>query len=371
MNAAAPIDLPAGAAQVSDEYAQRERDRLVGNLRASLNLGLGSCLLVVTIGLLSRAAPVVYLSVAGAIALVVPYGLLAAGRVRSAAVVLAVIPLALVTVYSATGVGLRDVSAAGLPVVILYAALTLGRRGFAAIFALVMAALAFIELNQAYLWLPLRTRSGDPWTDLELMTALVLIAAAVALMLAENVREGLATARDEIERRKRAEAELEALTASDSLTGVSSRRMFDEQVARLSTGRSSPVSVIAADIDGLKKVNDSLGHAVGDSLLVSAARILAASVRSEDVLARIGGDEFAILLPSTNEAAAQSAVDRIEELLRGQVADEGRPRVSLSVGHATAEPGELVDALKLADARMYVSKAERKAAMAADRSETG
>jgi diguanylate cyclase (GGDEF)-like protein len=124
------------------------------------------------------------------------------------------------------------------------------------------------------------------------------------------------------------------------------------------------VSVIVADLDGLKSVNDTFGHPIGDELLVRAARMLAASVRTEDVLARIGGDEFAVLLPAADETTAQAAVERVEAQLGAQPILANQPSVSLSLGCATAEGTELVAAVKLADARMYVSKAARKAAQA-------
>jgi diguanylate cyclase (GGDEF)-like protein len=307
---------------------------------------------------------VVWLSLAGAAALAVPHGLLLLRRVRLAVLISAVIPLSLVTFYAATGSGLRDAGAAGVLVTIFYAGMTLTRKDFFIFFGLSAVALAFVQLNQEFLWLPLRR--GGSWTDLALMVALVVITLIIASMLANNARVGLETAYREIARRKRAEAELAALSATDSLTGVSSRRLFDEQLVRLQMGRRWPVSVIVADIDGLKKINDTLGHPIGDDLLIRAASILAASIRADDVLARIGGDEFAILLPVTDEEAAKCAAERIEQLLGAQPPEESGPLVSLSLGYATAKREDVVAALKLADARMYVLKAERKAAVAAE-----
>jgi diguanylate cyclase (GGDEF)-like protein len=139
--------------------------------------------------------------------------------------------------------------------------------------------------------------------------------------------------------------------------------LFDEQLGLLEKGRRWPVSVIVADVDGLKRVNDTLGHSMGDGLLVRAARILADGVRADDIVARIGGDEFAVLLPVADEQAVLWAVERLEESLLLQPDAETRPAVSLSLGHATAKVGDIAAALKLADMRMYVRKAERKASL--------
>lgn len=116
------------------------------------------------------------------------------------------------------------------------------------------------------------------------------------------------------------------------------------------------------DLDGLKQVNDTEGHAAGDALILKAARVLQDTFRAEDVVARVGGDEFAILLPAVDEAVGAAVLVRLNHRVR--IANEERPRplLSMSVGLATAETGAgLPEALKRADERMYVDKTLRKA----------
>lgn len=157
--------------------------------------------------------------------------------------------------------------------------------------------------------------------------------------------------------RKRAEVQLQYLSTHDSLTGVYNRHYFEEEKSRLARGRRFPVSVLVADVNGLKAVNDASGHAAGDEVLRHACQVLHAAFRAEDVLARIGGDEFAVLLPETDEAEALRMLDRVRE----SIADHNRQRpddaLSIALGVATAAPQESLEgALRLADARMYGDK---------------
>ncbi len=157
--------------------------------------------------------------------------------------------------------------------------------------------------------------------------------------------------------RKRAEEKLHYLSTHDALTGAHNRAYFDEELARLSRGRRFPVTVLMADVNGLKRVNDSLGHAAGDEVLRRAYRVLRAGVRGEDVVARIGGDEFGVVLPETDEGAASRVVARIREGLAGHNAQHPDEPLSMAFGTATVQPHEPLDAaLRLADARMYEDK---------------
>jgi diguanylate cyclase (GGDEF)-like protein len=155
--------------------------------------------------------------------------------------------------------------------------------------------------------------------------------------------------------RQQAAEALHHLSTHDALTGLYNRHYFEEELARLERGRRYPLSLAIADVDGLKAINDQAGHAAGDALLKHVAQLLTAAFRAEDVVTRIGGDEFAVLPPDTDAAAA--AARRVRQLLQEYNAVTGDSPLRLSLGVSTAEtPMPLADVFKIADAAMYREK---------------
>jgi diguanylate cyclase (GGDEF)-like protein len=153
-------------------------------------------------------------------------------------------------------------------------------------------------------------------------------------------------------------AALAEQASTDALTGVANHRAFYERLAAdMARARryGSPLSVAMIDVDRFKLVNDAGGHEAGDEMLVRVARCLSQAARAEDLLARVGGDEFAWILPETVGAEALLAVERARVAIATD--DDRLPRVTLSVGicdtRSTADPAELV---RLADRALYSSK---------------
>jgi diguanylate cyclase (GGDEF)-like protein len=181
--------------------------------------------------------------------------------------------------------------------------------------------------------------------------------------LCQRVAGGMSDAAEIVLRRAVAQdrlrdenARLARVVRTDALTGVASRAAWEGALyaEELHRGRSgSAVSVVIVDIDQLKTINDEVGHAAGDELLRKSAAILAESVRATDLVARIGGDEFGVLLRYTDAEQAEAWCSRLDERL-GEL--EGHS-LSWSVGFACVPPHEtLAAALHDADRRMYMKK---------------
>ena len=160
----------------------------------------------------------------------------------------------------------------------------------------------------------------------------------------------------DITERKKKEDENYYLSYHDVLTGLYNRRFYEEEIIRLDVQRNLPISIIMGDVNGLKLINDAFGHRVGDELLQKSAAAIRSACRTEDIIARWGGDEFVILLPRTRAEEAYEIVKRIKE----QYSDVyvNAIHVSISFGWDTKRKSDenILNILKSAEDYMYKHK---------------
>lgn len=223
--------------------------------------------------------------------------------------------------------------------------------------------LPYLPLGAAVVVAAIGTATGralDP-------VAVGLIAALVGLVLVRQyvtVRDNQALARTVQER----ERELQHLAFRDALTGLANRALFVDRLGHaldLATRSGRPVSVAFLDLDGFKSVNDSLGHAMGDALLIGVAQRLAATVRATDTLARLGGDEFAVIVEQEFPDGATTVARGLIDSLLPPFQIAGRTvAMTASVGVATVESGAgraaAASLLHRADVAMYAVKSAGK-----------
>ncbi len=210
----------------------------------------------------------------------------------------------------------------------------------------------------------LRGQDGR-WRDVEIVSTLATFPEGLAVQT---------VARD-VTDRKRLEDELTRLATTDTLTGAHNRHSFfvrgEAEVARARRHRR-PLSAMMFDLDLFKQVNDRWGHAVGDEVLAVVGRACRAALRAEDLFGRVGGEEFAVLLPEIDITAAASAAERLRQRLAGlRVRGNGdKVSVTVSIGVSELVSGDrgLDDLLKRADDALYTAKRSGRDRVECDRS---
>lgn len=161
---------------------------------------------------------------------------------------------------------------------------------------------------------------------------------------------------EDVTEQRRSHEQLKYLSYHDNLTGLYNRAFFENELNRLDTERQLPLSLIIGDANGLKLVNDAFGHMEGDLLLKRIARILKDTCRSEDIICRWGGDEFAILLPRTGQEFVQGIIKRIKKAC--SQAEPYPIKLSIALGSDTKDNPyqDLEEVLKKAESEMYRQK---------------
>lgn len=180
----------------------------------------------------------------------------------------------------------------------------------------------------------------------------------------------LALMREELVSTRSRLAEAERLADEDELAPIANRRAFLRHLARtlgyIERYRTA-ASLLYFDLNGLKAINDRFGHAAGDAALLHVARVLLANTRSSDLVGRLGGDEFGVILARAEAAAAVGKAESLTAVVAASALDVGGQRLPVTLAHGAHElrPGESVtDALAAADRAMYAHKRARRDAAA-------
>jgi diguanylate cyclase (GGDEF)-like protein len=165
---------------------------------------------------------------------------------------------------------------------------------------------------------------------------------------------------------QRSNQRLEHLAATDALTGVGNRRQFIERIgAEIARAKRSgdPLSLLSLDLDHFKTINDKYGHPGGDSVLCGFVQKCLEAIRPYDIFARVGGEEFMVLLPGATLETARAVGERLRSTIEGDVFDVGIPppiKVTISIGVSEfGRDGDTLDSfLGVADQRLYSAKHE-------------
>lgn len=213
---------------------------------------------------------------------------------------------------------------------------------------------AFIKKNQEVFDHKVKTKSEEWFTNNKGQQILLMVSRIPKL--AQKQVEYVVCYAEDITERKKAEEHIRYLGFHDALTGLFNRAYLEEEIKRLDTKRQLPISIIMADLNGLKITNDTYGHAQGDEMLKLAGKLIKKSCRREEIIARWGGDEFVILLPKTNVEQSLTICKRINEYSKN--ADINGIPISISLGAATKFSAQetIAQTLKHAEDNMYKNK---------------
>lgn len=172
---------------------------------------------------------------------------------------------------------------------------------------------------------------------------------------AEGEIEAVGSSRN-IEKRKKAEEEVLFLSYKDQLTGLSNRRFYEEELKRVDIPDNLPLTLVMVDVNGLKLTNDAFGHSMGDLLLIKAANALREVCSKEATAARIGGDEFVLILPRCSESKAESVISRINEIISNEKTDTIILSVSIGFAVKNVLTDDINEVFGRAEDNMYKNK---------------
>jgi len=178
----------------------------------------------------------------------------------------------------------------------------------------------------------------------------------------ENIIKYIVGTGIDITERKKREKKIEYLSFHDEMTGLYNRRYFENELDRLDSSRKYPITIVIGDLDGLKYINDNYGHKKGDEYIINAADILKSTARTEDIVSRIGGDEFAVVLPTTNQKEAERFCQRIQKNIEGfNKGNDFIKPLSISLGFEVMENSSqsLNKTFNKADQKMYINKGRK------------
>ncbi|WP_311135940.1 PocR ligand-binding domain-containing protein [Acetobacterium malicum] len=146
------------------------------------------------------------------------------------------------------------------------------------------------------------------------------------------------------------------LSFHDHLTGLYNRRFYEEELTRLDTERNWPLTIVLGDVNGLKLINDSFGHRTGDRLLQKTAAALTRGCRADDIIARMGGDEFVVLFPQTDAVEAARLIKRIKKILANERIEGLEISVSFGSETKTSAADDIQEVFRTAEDAMYHNK---------------